>query len=197
MIDTRKPGAVPTALLHHLSGDLCLTVDQMAEALGVSRPQAVNAAQKLMRRKYLLKMAAGCFQLSPEGAAAAQAGVAITSGPMGKTGVIATHRGTFRERAWVAMCIHRRFTIGDVVAAAGRDEEKNARENARKYILALCRAGYVKELSHRVPGTALGSNGFKRFVLARNTGPRAPVVRVDLGVVHDFNTGEDVQCAPH
>lgn len=197
MIDTRKPGAVPTALLHHLSNDLCLTVDQMADALGVSRAQAVNAAHKLMRRKYLLKMATGCFQLSPEGAVAAQAGVAITSGPMGKTGAIATHRGTFRERAWSAMCIHRRFTIGDVVAAAGRDEEKNARENARKYILVLCRAGYVKELSRRVPGTAMGSNGFKQFFLARNTGPRAPVYRAELCVIHDFNTGEDVPCAPH
>ena len=197
MIDTKKPGAVPTALLHHLAPDQCLTVDQMAQALGVSRAQAVNAAQKLMQRNYLMKMAVGCFQLSPDGAAAAQAGITITSGPKGKTGAIATHRGTLRERAWTAMCIHRRFTIGDVVAAAGRDEEKNARENVRKYISALCRAGYVKEMSRRVPGTSIGSNGFKQFVLAKNTGPRAPVFRAELDVIHDFNIGGDVPCAPH
>lgn len=196
MIDTTKPGAVATALLHNLASGACLTADQMAGSLGVTRAQAVTAAGKLIRRGYLVKMATGCFQLSESGSAAAASGEVITSGPIGKTGAIATHRNTFRERAWIAMRIRRRFTIGQIVASAGREGERNARENARKYISQLCRAGFVKQLLNRQPGTCMGSNGFKRFMLARDTGPRAPVYRAELQVIHDFNTGEDVPCSP-
>jgi hypothetical protein len=196
MIDTTKPGAAATALLRHLAAGVCLTADQMAEALGITRAQAMNAARKLLRRGYLEKMAAGCFQLSEAGKAAALSGITITSGPKGKTGVIATRRQTFRERAWLAMRIHHRFTIGQIVASAARDGERNARENARKYLAQLGQAGFVKELPNRLPGTSMGSNGFKRWVLIRNTGPRAPVYRAELQTVHDFNTGEDIPCKP-
>ncbi|HBD91787.1 MAG TPA: hypothetical protein DC061_15070 [Gemmobacter sp.] len=196
MIDTTKPGAAPTALLHHLHGGACLTLDQVEQELGITRRQAINAASRLLRREYLMKMAVGCYQLTDRGVAAANAGEVITSGPKGPTGVIATHRGTFRERAWLAMRITRRFTIGQIVAAAARDTEKNARENTRKYLVQLCRAGFVKELPNRVPGTSMGSNGFKRYMLLRNTGPRPPVYRAEFGMMHDFNTGEDVPCTP-
>lgn len=196
MIDTAKPGAAPTALLRHLQGGACLTLDQMESELGLNRRQASDAASKLLRRDYLMKMAVGCFQLTEKGMAAAASGEIITSGPMGPTGVIATHRSTFRERAWLAMRITRRFTIGQIVAAAAREGEKNARENTRKYLVQLRRAGFVKELPTRVSGTSRGSNGFKRFMLVRNTGPRAPVYRAELQVVHDFNAGEDVPCIP-
>lgn len=197
MLDTRKPGAVPTALLNHLAaGDVCLTVDQMAEALGVTRPQAANAAANLLRRAYLAKMAIGCFQLSDAGRAAAEAGTVITSGPKGKTGAIPVHRNTFRQRAWASIRFNGRFTIGQIVRAAARHDDQNARENARKYIAQLAAAGYVQELPRRAPGTCRNSNGFKRFMLVRDTGRRAPVYRAELRVMHDFNTGEDVPCAP-
>lgn len=196
MIETTKPGAAATALLRHLSAGVCLTADQMAEALGITRAQAMNAARKLMRRSYLEKMAVGCFQLSEAGKAAAASGTTITSGPKGKTGAIATRRHTFRERAWLAMRIQRRFTIGQIVASAARDGERNARENARKYLAQLGQAGFVKELPNRLPGTCMGSNGFKRWMLVRDTGPRAPVYRAELRAMHDFNTGEDVPCSP-
>ncbi len=196
MIDTSRPGAVPTALLRHMQGGACLTVDQMASDLGVSRRQAVDAAAKLIRRDYLTKMAIGCFQLTDAGLCAADAGEAITSGPMGKTGAVPVHKDTFRQRAWNSMRFNRRFTIGQIVRAAARDGEKNARENARKYIMQLCKAGFLKEMPRRAPGTAPGSNGFKRFVLMRDTGRRAPVFRAEMQAMRDFNTGEDVPCAP-
>lgn len=195
-LDTTRPGVVPTALLQHMSGGSCLTIDQMVEQLGISRRQALNAASRLLRRDYLMKMAGGCFQLTEAGLAAAAAGKVIKSGPKGKTGAIPQHRDTFRQRAWTSMRFNGRFTIGQIVRAAGREGETNARENARKYIAQLCRAGYVKELSRRAPGTAIGSNGFKRFMLVKNTGRRAPVFRAECRVMHDFNTGEDVPCSP-
>ncbi|OJY36392.1 MAG: hypothetical protein BGP11_08305 [Rhodobacterales bacterium 65-51] len=168
----------------------------MAEALGVTKQQAMNAAMKLMGRDYLIKMSAGCFQLSDVGVAAAAAGAIITSGPKGKTGAIPVHRNTFRQRAWASIRFNGRFTIGQIVRAAARHDDQNARENARKYIAQLAAAGYVRELSRRAPGTCMGSNGFKRFMLIRDTGRRAPVYRAELRVMHDFNTGEDVQCSP-
>jgi len=196
MIDTTKPGATATALLQHLSSGACLTADQMAEELGVTKRQAMNAARALLRRRLMRKMAIGCFSLSEDGVVAARNEAVITSGPMGKTGVIATRTHTLRERAWIAMRIRRRFTIGEIVAAASREEEKNARENVRKFIVQLGRAGFVKELPNRLPGTRIGSNGFKRFMLVRDTGPRAPVYRAELRVIHDANTGESLPCTP-
>lgn len=195
--DTKKPGAVPTTLLRHLAGgDICLTVTQMAEALGVTRLQASNAAARLIRRDYLVKMAGGCFQLSDLGRAAAEAGTVITSGPMGKRNAVTVYRDTFRQRAWASIRFNRRFTISQIVRAAARNDEKNARENARKYIALLAAAGFVKELPRRAPGNAISSNGFKRFMLVRDTGRRAPVYRESLHAMHDFNTGEDVPCSP-
>lgn len=196
MINAAKPGTVPTALLHYLQDGACLTVDQMVERLGISRRQAMDAASRLIRRDYLEKMAVGCFQLTDAGIAAAASGKVITSGPMGKTGAIPVHKDTFRQRAWTSMRFNRRFTIGQIVRAAAREGEKNARENARKYIAQLCRAGFVKEMPRRAPGTAIGSSGFKRFMLVRDTGRRAPVFRAEMQVMRDFNTGEDVPCAP-
>ncbi len=92
------------------------------------------------------------------------------------------------------MRIRRRFTIGDVVADAARDDEKNAHNNATRYIGALRRAGYVRALPKRRPGSAPSSNGFKVFSLMKNTGPRAPVWLRAKKLLHDFNTGEDVPC---
>lgn len=196
MMNTSKPGAAPTALLRHLEGGACMTVDQVSAGLGINRRQVSDAAASLLRRDYLMKMAIGCYQLTEAGLAAARAGEVITSGPVGKTGAIPRYKDTFRQRAWSSMRFNGRFTIGQVVRAAARDGETNARENARKYISQLCRAGYVKELPRRAPGTAISSNGFKRFMLVRNSGRIAPVYRMEYRVMHDFNTGEDVPCAP-
>lgn len=195
-LNTAKPGAVATALLRHLSVGRCMTIDQIAGHFGIRRTQAAAAASCLLRRDYLMKMSHGCFALTDAGMGAAASGKAITSGPKGKTGVIPRQKDTFRQRAWTSMRFNGRFTIGQIVRAAARADDKNARENARKYVAQLRRAGFVKELPKRAPGTALNSNGFKRFMLVRNTGRLAPVYRQELQAMHDFNTGEDVPCTP-
>lgn len=195
-LTTTKPGAVATALLHHMRGGACMTVDQIAEHFGIRRPQAYAAAACLLRRDYLIKMAVGCFQLSDAGLEAAISGKVIKSGPKGKTGAIPRQKDTFRQRAWTSMRFNGRFTISQIVRAAARADDANARENARKYISQLCQAGFVKELPKRAPGTAISSNGFKRFMLVRNSGRLAPVWRQEFRTMHDFNTGEDVPCAP-
>lgn len=86
-------------------------------------------------------------------------------------------------------------TIHDLVCDAIRDEA-DAVNDASRYIRILKAAGYLAEMRGRAPGSRPGSNGFKRFRLIRNTGPRAPLHRSKLAILHDFNTGEDVACSP-
>ena len=196
MVDRHHPGKAPTALLQALADGSCQTIDELERALDLTRRQVSDAAACLLRRDYLMRHAAGRYGLTEAGIAVAAAGEVIRSGPRGPSGAVPVYRDTLRERAWRAMRIARRFTVDDIVSDAARHGEAGARENTRKYIGRLCEAGFVRELARRKTGVALTSNGFKRFELARNTGPRAPVYREARKVMHDFNTGEDVPCAP-
>jgi hypothetical protein len=141
-------------------------------------------------------MAVGCYQLTPEGLAAAAAGEVITSGPKGPGQKVPEYRDTFRQRAWTSMRMQRLFTVPDIVLEAARTEDGNPVDNLQRYLKALAAAGYVRVSPHRVEATAPTSNGYKRFLLHRDTGPRAPVVLSKRPGIHDFNTGEDVLCAP-
>lgn len=196
MVDRHHPGKAPTALLQTLSGGLCLTIDQLCDDLDLTRRQVSDAASKLMRRNYLERMAIGCYQLTPEGIAAAEAGEVITSGPLGPRNKVSDYRDTFRQRAWTSMRMQRLFTIPDIVLEAARPDDGNPAGNLQRYLRSLVSAGYVKIASHRVPGTAPTSNGHQRYLLCCDSGPRAPVVLSKRPAVHDFNRGEEVPCYP-
>jgi len=64
----------------------------------------------------------------------------------------------------------------------------------RRAIGRLRRAGYLREAPTRVRGTAVTSNGFKKFTLVRNTGPIAPVWSDARKCLHDFNLEADMTC---
>lgn len=196
MVDRHHPGKAPTALLQKLAGGLCLTIDQLAEDLDLTKRQVSDAAAKLLRRNYLERMAIGCYQLTTEGLAAAAAGEVIRSGPRGPREKVREVRDTFRQRAWSSMRMQRLFTIPDIVLEAARPSDADPATNLGRYLIALTGAGYVKISPHRASGTSPTSNGYKRYLLQRDTGPRAPVVLSKRPAIHDFNTGEDVSCAP-
>lgn len=194
-MDPSVPGAAATALLSAMADGARHEICGLADALGLSRRQISDAAAKLARRGMVARTSPGKYRLTEAGLDAHATGKTITSGPKGPTNARHILRDTFRERAWRAMRVRKTFTIGEIVADANRSEDETAaRDNARRYISALKSAGYVGELARRVPGTAPGSNGFKRFVLMHNTGPRAPVFRASVNALHDPNTGEDVPC---
>ncbi len=190
----RKPGELAQALLPELATGGRQNTATLSDALNASRRQVSDAAALLARRELLCRPATGVYQLTKAGHSAAVEGISLTSGPKAPHGKVHVHQDTFRERAWRSMRIRRRFTIGDVVADAARESEKDAHNNAARYVGILRKAGYLRELPRRWPGTAPGSNGFKVFSLIQNTGPRAPVWRQARSVLHDFNTGEDVPC---
>lgn len=192
MVDTRQIGAAPTALLQALA-EGPLSRDQVKARLQLDWRQTTNAARSLGRRGYLDVLADGSYRLSDAGQIAAAAGEVITGGPKGQVKIV---RDTFRQRCWSSMRVHRAFTIGQIVADAVSEEDGGQpRDNAARYLNRLRAAGYVKELPRRLPGTSNGSNGFKRFMLVKNTGPEAPVFREALLAIHDPNTGEDVPCS--
>ncbi len=196
MVDRHHPGKAPTALLQKLSGGLCLTIDQLAEDLDLTNRQVSSAAALLLRRNYLERMAVGCYQLTPEGLVAAAAGEVIRSGPRGPRDRVQEFKDTFRQRAWSSMRMQRLFTIPDILLEAARPTDADPSTNLNRYLLALTRAGYVISSPHRAPGTSPTSNGYKRYLLQRDTGPRAPVVLQKRPGLHDFNIGEDVPCTP-
>lgn len=186
-----QQGKAATDILSLLADGRANTIAQLVAALEMNHRQVTNGAAKLLQRGYLMRMPDGVLQLSAEGLVAAAAGESIKGSPQTKVRGI---RDTFRDRAWRAMRIRRRFTVGDIVSDAGRDGDGQPEDNARRYISRLKQAGYIGELPKRRTGTALSSNGFKQFVLLKNTGPRAPIWRSEANTIHDFNTGEDIPC---
>lgn len=194
MVDRHHPGKAPTAVLQALADGLCLTIDQLALELDLTHRQVSDAASKLFSRDYLERMAIGCYQLTEGGKAAALAGEVITSGPKGPRDQVRYSRNTLRHRSWIAMRIRKRFTVPDLIADAANGSDGNPADNIQRYLRRLKQVGYVVELPNRADGTALTSNGFKRWILTRDTGPKAPVLLSKSKGIHDFNLGEDVLC---
>ena len=93
------------------------------------------------------------------------------------------------------MRLRRRFVLADLVSDAATADDRNPEDNLLRYLRALRRAGYIAELPNRAAGTAPTSNGFKRWMLAKDTGPRAPIILSKVAAIRDQNTGEDVPCS--
>lgn len=192
-----EPGEIPSTILHCLADGACRTIDELDEMLDLSRRQISDGAAKLVLRDYLERVETGCYQLTPVGIAAAQAGEIISSGPWRPDTARARKpwRDTFRRRLWSAMRMGGVFTIADLVMAAAQPHDVSPDSNTARYLRQLVLAGYVEELRSRKSGSKLTSNGFKRYRLVKNTGPLAPVFSAKRKALHDYNTREDVPCA--
>ncbi len=195
MVDRHHPGKAPTALLQMLSQGERLTVDDVEARVDLTRRQISNAAACLHRREYLQWLGPGLYQLNDAGLAAAAAGEVIRSGPLGPRKQARMAKGTLRERAWRAMRVRRRFTLADLITDAALPEDKAPENNLVRYIGRLASTGYVAALPARTMGTALTSNGYKVWVLLKDSGPLSPIALTKVAGVHDRNTGEDVLCS--
>lgn len=183
------------AVLQHLALPLTAPTIQIALALEVSPKRVSKAAASLVDRGYISRDRPGIYKITFRGLQAIADGKVITSGPVDASGNVLSRPETngFRDRVWRSMRLRQVFTISDVVCDAV-DGERGAVNNAGSYIRILKSAGYVSELPGLRKGMRPYSNGMKRFRLDRNTGPRAPLHRSKLGIMHDFNTGEDFPC---
>ncbi|MBB4302320.1 putative transcriptional regulator of viral defense system [Rhodobium orientis] len=175
------------AIVETLKGGDCLTTAAMVEATGIERRAVATACGRLVTRGWINRRAVGCFELSEKGREAVEAGETITSGPAGPlTQKVprTRRRRTIRDKMWKTITTLQLFRLGDLETMAGASNT-----NARKYVLALEKAGYLIRM-RREPGTAPTSNGFARWRLIHNTGPEAPVHRIGRREVYDRNTDE-------
>lgn len=181
-------------ILYHL-GDRCEVIADIAAALHLTNIQVGKASGELIARGYLERVERGCFRLTSEGSLAVAAGVKICAGSHGPVTTIRSPVcNTLRQRAWKAMRIRREFTVPDIAMVVARDNPPSAYNSLQTYLRQLVASGYVARAARKVPGTAITSNGFNRFRLIRDTGPRAPVYSAKRQAVHDFNVGKDVPC---
>lgn len=84
-----------------------------------------------------------------------------------------------RQKAWNSIRVLKRFTTAQVIATADISPA-----NLRHYLPALARAGYLVLVRPKQNGKSLGHAVWR---LARDTGPRAPIVRTDSSGVYDPN----------
>ncbi len=185
----KAPGEIPTALMQALFGGVCLTIDELDASVDLNRRQISAAAGQLVLRGLAERVERGCYQLTKAGIAAVERGEVITSGPYRPHTAPARRAAanTLRQRAWNAMRMSGTFTLADIVMAAAQASDGDPDANVKRYVRQLALAEYVVELPVRGKGTALTSNGFKRFRLIKNTGPIAPVARIRSKTVHDHN----------
>ena len=84
-----------------------------------------------------------------------------------------------RALAWAAMRVHKRFTSANIASVTGIK-----RDNLKKYISALHRAGYLKQERPHQAGKSLGHAIWR---LVRYTGPKHPLPRRDGSGMWDQN----------
>lgn len=178
-------------ILNALPG-ACKTLGILSCELGLTHRQVTTAASSLIRKGFVERVSAGCFQLTGEGQAAVASGIEIKSGPNAPfQDVRGPMRDTLRQRAWNAMRIHQSFTINELLLASTHGPEQDAKNNLQRYLSALVKAGVLRRMRRRVAGTRPSSNGFLRYQLLRDLGEIAPTLRAAKGVLHDHNSGEE------
>lgn len=191
----QAPGTVPNAVLAILQDGREHQLDEISAALpDYTRDQISRAVTALKNRGLMMRQeVSGHYQLSAYGVDQVRAGYQVNSGPIEARGKARRQQDTFRARAWRAMRVRRVFSLGDIIADA-RDGEADPYDNLTRYVRLLIAAKYMVEVPVRTPGTSLTSPGFKRYRLVRDTGPKAPVYRPELGTMADFNTESEVSC---
>ena len=175
-------------------GSKTVTLDALAADLPISAKKLATAAGKLVARDYVERLEAGVYRLTLTGREALEEGVTLSSGPHRGRSKHPVFADTLQQRAWKAMRLAGRFTIGDIVALAATERDKTPEGSLQRFFLRLRRAGYLVELPTRVKGTAETSNGFKQWRLVRDTGDHAPRYLEASDSFRDWNTQEVFPC---
>lgn len=161
------------------------------EATGVCAGKSLDNALRKLRSRELVACEGRRYSCTDAGRAFLAAGKRLTSGPRGKQPGKRLYADTLRERVWRAARIKRKFSLPELLEIAARGEDRDAESNAGKYLRALKRAGFLAELPTRARGLAPTSNGCKRYLLVRDTGPQAPRWLPHRGIVFDPNDEQE------
>lgn len=114
--------------------------------------------------------------------------VANKPGPKHPHGLPHVVHGTLRQKAWRAMQIKVKFTLSDLVRSTLPEggAARDPRNNLGRYVKGLTNVGVLLEMKRRTAPASPTSNGEKRWMLVRDLGRLAPVVR-ESGGVYDPN----------
>jgi hypothetical protein len=181
-----KCGEHSTAVLRVLCAAAAATdLDALVAETGIPRKKIINVLGRLSSAKLALRFAPVERKFGPQratwwatdkGRALIASGGRVTSGPNGPHAAPANQtKDTFRARVWRALRVKGKATIPDLVEIASRPNDRAVKSNAQHYLRFLIAAGVAVRLPLRSPGFAPTSNGFARYALARDLGPRAPV----------------------
>lgn len=168
----------------------CVREEDLVHTTGLTTRQVEQACLKLRKHGLLEKCEQGCHIITEAGRIAMAEGKQITSGPNGKHSAPKVNKNSLRIKVWRAMRIRGKFSIPELAMLVAQGGEKDIVSNIGKYVRALQKAGYIAEMSKREKGSAVTSNGHKRYWLLPdyNTGMQAPVWRVAAKTVYDPNT---------
>lgn len=143
-----------------------IRIGEISGATGLDTRQVTRAVRILIRRGLAIRSWAGVFKLTPEGLEALNKGAEIQPGQPGPR-ILDLPETSVRTRVWRALRITRKGSIRELLILASRGEEIDP-EDTRKYLNALTHAGFLTRMSHR------GERGQTRYLLIRDSGPRAP-----------------------
>ncbi|WP_421780755.1 hypothetical protein [Kiloniella litopenaei] len=167
----------------------CYTIDELAGMLDISRKAISTSAARLILDDYLVRREIGCYEITEKGAQAKADGIKFTSGPKGeKRKPSLRKRRTLKDNIWAALRIKRKATIEDLLFVGEIEGRKSSRSNALNFLTKLQSVGVVRKLPRKVPGEALTSNGFNRYLLVKDLGPETPYFRAKIGKVYDPNS---------
>jgi len=185
----------------------CVKHAAIVKHTGLKARQVADACAKLVSHGYLERqlyaddtVKPGCYRLTALGQAALEEGAKLISGPKAPTGKPKVVVNSLRDRAWRVLRIRRKASVPELLGVlldAGTEEGdiRRAQNNLQKYLRFLCRAGYLSEMRHREAPQSSTSNGAKRYLLLRDTGPLPPVPQVASGTVFDQNEGKQYDIA--
>jgi hypothetical protein len=175
-------------------GTSTVTIDELASALPINRKSISTAAGKLIRRGHVERLETGRYRLTLTGRETLEGGSALRSGPHRSVRKHPVYADTLQQRAWAAMRLSTRFTIGDIVTLAARPVDKKPEASLQRFFHRLTKAGYLVELPARAHGTSPTSNGFKVWRLMRDSGEHAPRWLDRVKAFKDWNTLEVFPC---
>lgn len=193
--------AVMSAVKELVCSKGCVRSITIAKHTGLATRQVNAACAKLVEHGYLKRdlyadcsVKPGCYKLTALGTAALEEGKKFTSGPKGPTGKPKPRPDGLRDRAWRLLRIRRKGSVPELVglllnADSQTEDTERAQNNLNKYLRQLYLAGYLTEMRREAP-TALTSNGAKRFLLVRDTGPLPPIPQPAAKTVFDQNEGK-------
>lgn len=179
----------------------CVKHAAIVKHTGLTAKQVVNACAKLVEHGFLKREAyadnsvkPGCYHITALGLAALDEGTRLASGPKGPTGKPKPRPDGLRDRAWRLLRIRRKASVPELVGllldADGDDDAVvRAQNNLSKYLRQLVFAGYLIEMRREAPQSPT-SNGAKRFLLVRDTGPLPPIPQPQFKKVFDQNEGK-------